>query len=73
MSSSAHTQVYKIYSVSAGVALKAFLEAEGLPLNHIKPQELFFCTQREAAIMDAVLRTRRLHAVCMNHGILGYM
>jgi len=34
-------------------ALKAFLEAEGVPLNHIKPHgELFFYMQRDAVIMD---------------------
>ncbi|CZR61399.1 related to lactam utilization protein LamB [Phialocephala subalpina] len=38
-------------------ALKAFLDAEGVPLNHIKPHgELFFYMQRDAVIMDAVLR-----------------
>lgn len=38
-------------------ALKAMLDAEGVPLNHIKPHgELFFYMQRDLAIMDAVLR-----------------
>lgn len=38
-------------------ALKGFLDAEGVPLNHIKPHgELFFYMQRDAVIMDAVLR-----------------
>jgi len=38
-------------------ALKAFLDAEGVPLNHIKPHgELFFYMQRDEIIMDAVLR-----------------
>jgi len=38
-------------------ALKAFLDAEGVPLNHIKPHgELYFYMQRDPIIMDAVLR-----------------
>jgi lactam utilization protein B len=38
-------------------ALKAFLDAEGVPLNHIKPHgELFFYMQRDKTIMEAVLR-----------------
>ncbi|KAH8892171.1 LamB/YcsF [Thozetella sp. PMI_491] len=38
-------------------ALKAMLDAEGVPLNHIKPHgELFFYMQRDLVIMDAVLR-----------------
>ncbi|KAF1810056.1 LamB/YcsF [Eremomyces bilateralis CBS 781.70] len=38
-------------------ALKAMLDAEDVPLNHIKPHgELFFYMQRDLAIMDAVLR-----------------
>lgn len=38
-------------------ALKAMLDAEGVPLNHIKPHgELFFYMQRDLTIMDAVLR-----------------
>jgi lactam utilization protein B len=45
-------------------ALKAFLEAEGVPLNHIKPHgELFFYMQRDAAIMDAVLRAAAVYKV----------
>ncbi|KAF9891709.1 hypothetical protein FE257_003721 [Aspergillus nanangensis] len=38
-------------------SLKAMLDAEGIPLNHIKPHgELFFYMQRDLTIMDAVLR-----------------
>ncbi|VUC29305.1 unnamed protein product [Clonostachys rosea] len=38
-------------------ALKAMLDAEGVPLNHIKPHgELFFYMQRDLEIMDTVLR-----------------
>ena len=38
-------------------ALKAMLDAGGVPLNHIKPHgELFFYMQRDLAIMDAVIR-----------------
>ncbi|RFU25546.1 hypothetical protein B7463_g10793, partial [Scytalidium lignicola] len=45
-------------------ALKAFLEAEGVPLNHIKPHgELFFYMQRDAVIMDAVLRACAVYKV----------
>jgi lactam utilization protein B len=45
-------------------ALKAFLEAEGVPLNHIKPHgELFFYMQRDAVIMDAVLRAAAVYKV----------
>lgn len=45
-------------------ALKAFLEAEGVPLNRIKPHgELFFYMQRDAVIMDAVLRAAAVYKV----------
>lgn len=45
-------------------ALKAFLDAEGVPLNHIKPHgELFFYMQRDAVIMDAVLRAAAVYKV----------
>lgn len=38
-------------------SLKAMLDAEEVPLNHIKPHgELFFYMQRDLTIMDAVLR-----------------
>ena len=38
-------------------SLKAMLDAEGVPLSHIKPHgELFFYMQRDLGIMDAVLR-----------------
>lgn len=37
--------------------MKAFLEVECVPLNHIKPyRELFFYMQRDAVIMDTVRR-----------------
>jgi lactam utilization protein B len=45
-------------------ALKAFLDAENVPLNHIKPHgELFFYMQREEKIMDAVLRAAKVFGV----------
>jgi lactam utilization protein B len=38
-------------------ALSAFLKAEGVPLNHIKPHgELFFYMQRDVAICEAVIK-----------------
>jgi lactam utilization protein B len=38
-------------------ALNAFLKAEGVPLNHIKPHgELFFYMQRDLAICEAVIK-----------------
>lgn len=65
-------------------ALKAMLDAEKMPLNHIKPHgELFFYMQRDLAIMDAVLRacavfgvpvfgakgTDHQAAMCRKHGL----
>jgi UPF0271 protein len=45
-------------------ALKGFLDAEGVPLNHIKPHgELFFYMQRDQVIMDAVLRAAAVYKV----------
>lgn len=45
-------------------ALKGFLDAEGVPLNHIKPHgELFFYMQRDEVIMDAVLRAAAVYKV----------
>lgn len=45
-------------------ALKAFLDAEGVPLNHIKPHgELIFYMMRDPAIMDAVLRAVAVYKV----------
>jgi lactam utilization protein B len=45
-------------------ALKAFLEAEGVPLNYIKPHgELFLYMQCDAVIMDAVLRAAAVYKV----------
>jgi UPF0271 protein len=45
-------------------ALEAFLKAEGLPLNHIKPHgELFFYMQRDLKIMEAVLRACAVYGV----------
>jgi lactam utilization protein B len=50
-----------IYQVGA---LKGFLDAEGLLLNHIKPHgELFFYMQRDKTIMDAVLRAAAVYRV----------
>lgn len=43
-----------VYQVAA---LKGLLDAEGVPLNHVKPHgELFFYMQRDLDIMDAVIR-----------------
>lgn len=45
-------------------ALKAMLDAEGMPLNHIKPHgELFFYMQRDMAIMAAVLKACAVYKV----------
>lgn len=45
-------------------ALKAFLDAEGVRLNHIKPHgELIFYMMRDSAIMDAVLRAVAVYKV----------
>lgn len=45
-------------------ALKAFLDAEGVPLNHIKPHgELFAYMQRDMPIMRAVLEASRTFGV----------
>lgn len=45
-------------------ALKAFLDAESVPLNHIKPHgELFFYMQRDEVIMDAVLHAAAVFKV----------
>lgn len=45
-------------------ALKAFLDAEGLPLNHIKPHgELFFYMQRDLAICEAVIKACAVYGV----------
>lgn len=66
-------------------ALKAMLDAEGVPLNHIKPHgELFFYMQRDLVIMDAVLRacavfgvpvfgskgTENQGAMCRKYGLI---
>lgn len=65
-------------------ALKAMLDAEGVPLNHTKPHgELFFYMQRDLEIMDAVLRacsvfkvpvsgskgTEHQEAMCKGYGL----
>ncbi|KAI1077943.1 LamB/YcsF [Whalleya microplaca] len=45
-------------------ALAGILAAEGVPLNHVKPHgELYFYVQRDAAILDAVLRAVRVFDV----------
>ncbi|KAI1278180.1 LamB/YcsF [Xylaria sp. FL0933] len=66
-------------------ALKAMLDAEGVPLSHVKPHgELFFYMQRDLEIMDAVLRacavfnvpvfgskgTEHEKAMCEKHGLI---
>ncbi|KAK7751559.1 hypothetical protein SLS62_006509 [Diatrype stigma] len=50
-----------IYQVGA---LGAMLAAEGMQLNHVKPHgELYFYVQRDAEILDAVLRAVRVFRV----------
>lgn len=45
-------------------ALKAMLDAEGVPLNHVKPHgELFFYMQRDLTIMRAVLEACKVFDV----------
>lgn len=45
-------------------ALKAMLNAEKVPLNHIKPHgELFFYMQRDKGIMEAVIRASAVFGV----------
>ncbi|CAI6030806.1 unnamed protein product [Clonostachys chloroleuca] len=47
-------------------ALKAFLDAEGMPMNHVKPHgELYFYMQRDPAIMEAVIRATAVYGVPM--------
>jgi len=53
-------------------ALKAMLDAEGVPLNHIKPHgELYFYMQRDVGIMEAVIKASAVFGVpvyaCKNH------
>jgi lactam utilization protein B len=53
-----------LYQVGALNAFLEGLEAEGVPLNHIKPHgELFFYMQRDTVIMDAVLRAASVYKV----------
>lgn len=50
-----------IYQVGT---LKGMLDAEGMPLNHIKPhRELFFYVQYDLDIMDAVLGTCAIFSI----------
>lgn len=51
--------VYNMVIYHTG-ALEAFLDAEGMALNHIKPHgELYFYVERDEAIMHAVLMTKK--------------
>ncbi|GAV29323.1 hypothetical protein PMKS-002805 [Pichia membranifaciens] len=52
-------EIYNMVMYQTG-ALKAFLDAEGMPLNHIKPHgELYFYVERDVEVMKAVLRAAK--------------
>lgn len=52
-------EVYNMVMYQTG-ALKAFLDAEGIALNHIKPHgELYLYVERDEEIMKAVLRAAK--------------
>jgi UPF0271 protein len=56
-------EIYNLVMYQTG-ALKAFLDAEGLPLNHIKPHgELYFYVERDVEVMKAVLRVAKVFNV----------
>ncbi|KAG0680903.1 hypothetical protein C6P40_000745 [Pichia californica] len=55
--------IYNMVMYQTG-ALKAFLDAEGMPLNHIKPHgELYFYVERDIEVMKAVLRAAKVFGV----------
>lgn len=52
-------EIYNLVMYQTG-ALKAFLDAEGMKLNHIKPHgELYFYVERDVEVMKAVLRVAK--------------
>ncbi|SCW03503.1 LAFE_0G11914g1_1 [Lachancea fermentati] len=56
-------EVYNMVLYQTG-ALKAFLDAEGMRLNHIKPHgELYFYVERDESIMRAVLQAAKVFGV----------
>ncbi|KAH3666344.1 hypothetical protein OGAPHI_004533 [Ogataea philodendri] len=56
-------EIFNLVMYQTG-ALKAFLDAEGLPLNHIKPHgELYFYVERDEEVMRAVLRAAQIFKV----------
>lgn len=56
-------EIYNIVMYQTG-ALKSFLDAEGMPLNHIKPHgELYFYVERNIEVMKAVLRVAKVFNV----------
>lgn len=56
-------EIYHMVLYQTG-ALKAFLDAEGLPLNHIKPHgELYFYVERDEEVMRAVLKAAKVFGV----------
>ncbi|KAK6462901.1 hypothetical protein DFJ63DRAFT_98820 [Scheffersomyces coipomensis] len=55
--------IYNIVVYQTG-ALKAFLDAEGMPLSYIKPHgELYFYVERDEEVMKAVLRAAKVFGV----------
>lgn len=55
--------VYNLVVYQTG-ALKAFLDAEGMPLSHIKPHgELYFYVEKDEGVMRAVLRAAKVFNV----------
>lgn len=56
-------EIYNLVMYQTG-ALKAFLDAENMPLNHIKPHgELYFYVERDIEVMKAVLRVAKVFNV----------
>lgn len=56
-------EIYNMVMYQTG-ALKAFLDAENMPLNHIKPHgELYFYVARDVEVMKAVLRAAKVFKV----------
>ena len=56
-------EIYNLVMYQTG-ALKAFLDAEGMPLSHIKPHgELYFYVERDIGVMKAVLRAAKAFGV----------
>ncbi|KAG7844618.1 hypothetical protein KL941_003994 [Ogataea angusta] len=56
-------EIFNLVMYQTG-ALKAFLDAEGMPLNHIKPHgELYFYVERDEEVMRAVLRAAQIFKV----------